>query len=303
MDDGSSAQPPPPPPPPLPQAPAGYGPQPVIRWGIGDIFWGLLLYLVGGVLAALVVIASGGVESDGSIGELSPALVAVSLLGGWLGFVGWPVVATYWKGQRSLAKDFGLEIRWVDVGWGVLGGGCALALSVLANLLWKAVAGEDAPSNADFLPDDPGVLGAFILFLFVAMLTPIAEELFFRGLFLRAVGRRWGLPIAVVVSSIVFGCFHFEGSLRPRPVHRGGHRDLRLGVRPARRPRRRSAGSVDRGPRVRQRHRRRRPPPHLTATARRRDGVPREFPRRTLCRETIGAPPITSRSDRCCQST
>ncbi|HEY6534119.1 MAG TPA: CPBP family intramembrane glutamic endopeptidase [Acidimicrobiales bacterium] len=212
MDDGYSYQPPPPPPPPLPQAPEGYRAQPVIRWGLGDVFWGLLLYLVGGVAAALVLVATGQVDSSGEIENLNPVLVALLLMGGWLGFVGWPVVATYTKGQRSLAKDFGLEIRWIDVGWGVLAGAIAIGLSVLANLVWRLLSGDDAPSNAGFLPEDPTVLGALVLFVFVAVLTPIAEELFFRGLLLRAAGRRWGLPIGVAVSSVVFGCLHFEGS-------------------------------------------------------------------------------------------
>jgi hypothetical protein len=180
---------------------------------MGDVFWGLLLYLAGGVLSAVVLLATGSIDSSGTIDDLSPWLVAVTLLGGWFGFVGWPVVASYVKGQRSLARDFGLDVRWVDVGWGVLGGVVALGLSVAAGLLWQGLSGDDAPSNADFLPDDPGVVGALVLVLFVAVLTPIAEELFFRGLFLRAAGRKWGLPIGVAVSSFVFGCFHFEGSV------------------------------------------------------------------------------------------
>ena len=51
---------------------------------------------------------------------------------------------------------------------------------------------------------------ACVLWVLIAVLTPIAEELFFRGLMLRAIGRRWDLTVAVVVSSLVFGAFHFE---------------------------------------------------------------------------------------------
>jgi len=207
--------PPLPPPPPLPPAPPGQFPQPVIRWGIGDVFWGLLLYLVGGVAASVLLIATGAIDagsvSDGGIGELSVWAVAVSLAGGWIGFVGWPIVATYRKGQHSLARDFGLEFRWVDVGWGVLGGVAALAVSIVGGVLWKVVTGDDAPGNGDFLPQHPGVAAGLALWVLIAVLTPVAEELFFRGLMLRAVGRRWTLPIAVVVSSAVFGLFHFQG--------------------------------------------------------------------------------------------
>jgi membrane protease YdiL (CAAX protease family) len=202
--------PPPPPPPPLPPAPL---PPPVIRWGIGDAFYGILLYLAGGVAMSVALIATGAVDLDGGSVELelSVPMVALSLAAGWVGFVGWPIVASYRKGQRSLARDFGLEIRWIDVAWGLLGGLGALAVSVAGTVVWRVVTGEDAPDNAGFLPDSPGVLGGIVLFVLVAVLTPIAEELFFRGLVLRAVGRRWSLAVGVVVSSVVFGSFHFTG--------------------------------------------------------------------------------------------
>ncbi len=177
---------------------------------MGDVFYGLLLYLAGGVVASLVLIATGAVGSDGTIGELSVPEVLVAVAGGWVGFVGWPIVATYRKGQRSLARDFGLEVRWGDVGWGLLGGLGAIGLSILANVAWQLFSSEDPPSNADYLPKHPGVLAGVALLLIVAVATPIVEELFFRGLFLRAAGRRWGLPVGVVASSLVFGLFHFE---------------------------------------------------------------------------------------------
>lgn len=217
MSDAVPPQLPPlPPPAPLPPAPEGYAPRPVIRWGVGDIFWGLLLYLAGGVAVSVVLLATGAIDinaaGDGGIGELSVWALALSLMGGWVGFVGWPVVATYRKGQRSPARDFGLEVHWIDLGWGVLGGAGAIALSAVGGLVWRLVTGEDAPSNGDFLPQNPGVLAGVALWVMIAVLTPIAEELFFRGLMLRAIGRRWSLPIGVVVSSLVFGLFHFESS-------------------------------------------------------------------------------------------
>jgi len=208
--------PPLPPPPPLPPAPEGYAPAPVIRWGIGDIFWGLLLYLVGGVTVSIVLLATGAIDVNdagtGDIGELSLWALALSLVGGWVGFVGWPIVATWRKGQRSLAKDFGLEIRWIDLAWGVLGGVGAIAVSAVGGAVWQVVTGDDAPSNGDFLPKHPGVLTGLVLWVLIAVLTPIAEELFFRGLMLRAIGRRWNLVVAVIASSLVFGAFHFETS-------------------------------------------------------------------------------------------
>jgi uncharacterized protein len=208
--------PPLPPPPPLPPAPDGYVPPPVIRWGIGDIFWGLLVYLVAGVAASILLLVTGAIDAadaaTNGLGELSLGAIVVSVLGAWVGFVGWPIVATYRKGQRSLALDFGLEVRWIDVGWGLLGGIGALAISALGQGAWTLLTGDEAPSNGEFIPKSPGVLVALVLWLLIAVGTPIAEELFFRGLTLRAIGRRWGLPIAVVASSLLFGSLHFDGS-------------------------------------------------------------------------------------------
>lgn len=201
------AVPPPYGPPPAP--PSGAPPVPVIGWGIGDVFYGLLLWLAGGVLSAAFLLLVGVVDTPaGDAGELSLGLVAATLASGWVGFVGWPVVASWRKGQRSLVKDFGLTIRPVDVGWGLLGGLGALAVSIAGGLLWTVVSGDPSPSNGDFLPSEPGLLGGLALWVLVAVLTPVAEELFFRGLMLRAVGRRFGLPIGIVASSLVFGLFH-----------------------------------------------------------------------------------------------
>lgn len=205
--------PPIPPPPPLPPAPVGYEPVSVIRWGMGDVFWGLLLYVLGGLVASVVLVATGAIDLNavadtGKTGELSVAAVAVTVAAGWLGFVGWPIVVTYFKGQRSLARDFGLEIRWIDVGWGVLGGVVAIFVSAIGGVIWKLISGDDAPSNGEFLPKTPGVLGGILLFILIAVLTPLAEELFFRGLVLRSIGRRWNLTAAVVASSALFGLLH-----------------------------------------------------------------------------------------------
>lgn len=189
----------------------------MIRWGVGDIFWGLLLYAVGGSVVAIAllvtgVIDAGSVAEDGALGDLPVWAIALSVAGGWLGFVGWPAVATHRKGQRSLRRDFGLAITWIDVAWGLLGGLVALAFALVGGLVWRAITGEDAPGNGQFLPDDPAVWEGLVLWVLIAVLTPIAEELFFRGLALRAIGRRWGLDVGIAASSVLFGLLHFDSA-------------------------------------------------------------------------------------------
>lgn len=211
MSDGPQFLPPPPPtsaPPPPP-------PVPVIRWGIGDVFIGLLLWLAGGILASVIALAiwgNGALDSSDGIDSLGIGVVALSMVAGWPGFLGWPILATRFKGQRSLVRDFGLSIRLVDLGWGVLGGLIALALSIAAGIVWRLLTDEPEPTNADFIPSHPSGATALLVFLLVAVCTPIVEELFFRGLTMRAIGRRYGLPIGVAASSILFGLLHFQGS-------------------------------------------------------------------------------------------
>lgn len=200
-----------PPPPQWAQTPAPPPPNAArIRWGMGDVMIGIALWIIGGVIGAFVLLATGGSEQL-SLTELSLGAIAISLMGGWLGFLGWPIVATYWKGQRSLSRDFGLWFRPIDLAWGLLGGVSALALSVAGGVVWTLVSSEESPSNSDFLPSRPSAGTAIALLLLVAVGTPIVEELFFRGLFLRAVGRRWNLTVGVLLSSIVFGMMHAQG--------------------------------------------------------------------------------------------
>jgi membrane protease YdiL (CAAX protease family) len=202
------AQPPTTPPPPQPTSVI---PKPsVIRWGLGDVLIGLALWLVGGIVASIVILTTGD-GSDTSLTELSLGALTISLVCGWPGFLGWPVVATYWKGQRSLRLDFGLDVRPIDLAWGLLGGFVALVLSSLGGIIWMLISSDPSPSNTEFLPTKPSALTAFVIFFLVAICTPVVEELFFRGLFFRALARRWNLATGVIISSLVFGLFHAQG--------------------------------------------------------------------------------------------
>jgi membrane protease YdiL (CAAX protease family) len=198
-------------PPPLPPPPTSRAPQgSIIRWGLGDVFIGLALWIVGGIVASIILIATGD-GSDSSLTELSLGALTISMVCGWPGFLGWPVVATYWKGQRSLRLDFGLDFRPIDLAWGLVGGFVALVLSTLGGIVWVLISSDPSPSNTEFLPTKPSALTAFVIFFLVAICTPVVEELFFRGLFFRALGRRWNLATGVIISSLVFGLFHAQG--------------------------------------------------------------------------------------------
>jgi uncharacterized protein len=167
------------------------------------------------MVAAVVLVVGGFVDLEtGEVETLPVGFVVVAVAAGWFGLVGWPLYASYVKGRRSLRRDFGLAVTAGDVGWGLLGGLAAMVISIAANVVWVVISGgDDTPTNADFLPSSPNAFEALALFALIAVGTPIAEELFFRGLFLRALEKRWNTVAAVVISSVVFGAFHVQGGV------------------------------------------------------------------------------------------
>jgi len=184
-------------------------------WGIGDIGYGLLVFLgsslVAGVVVVGVVLATshGGLRNGNIKIPTSLWVVLLSVAAGWVGFIGWPLVASRVKGFGSLKEDFGLSFKWVDLPMGVGVGLFALFGTTAIGALWKSILGSDLPSNGDELGTSHySAAGYIVLFIFVAMITPVAEELFFRGLSMRAISKRYGAWWGIVASSILFGVLH-----------------------------------------------------------------------------------------------
>jgi len=74
---------------------------------------------------------------------------------------------------------------------------------------------DDVSSEARELVDSASGAGVLVLVLIVCVGAPIAEELFYRGLVLRSVERRWSTPVAVVASTVLFGVVHLQGLQLP----------------------------------------------------------------------------------------
>ncbi|MGH9062243.1 MAG: lysostaphin resistance A-like protein, partial [Acidimicrobiales bacterium] len=55
-----------------------------------------------------------------------------------------------------------------------------------------------------------GVVAGVVLVAFLAVGAPLVEELFFRGLLLRALLGRTRAPVAMVLSALLFAMAHFE---------------------------------------------------------------------------------------------
>lgn len=193
---------------------------PAPRWGIGDAVVGWILAEIAAVLLGSLILAAFGYTGDRADSDNLPlTMVALSYPPLWLGFVGVPVWASVTKGY-GIVRDFGARIKAIDVPIG-LGAGVASQLLLVplvsAPFLW--LSGQDADDLSkparDLADKANNGLGIFLLVLIVVIGAPIAEELFFRGLVLRAFERTLGTGWAVAISSVAFGLTHFEGIQTP----------------------------------------------------------------------------------------
>jgi membrane protease YdiL (CAAX protease family) len=178
------------------------------RWGLGDAAVGLL---VGWVATAVVVglwVSAGGHEpTDTSLGALAAGEAAL-----WLGLLGAPIVASKRKGAGSLREDFGFSFRWTDPLVGLpLGVLCQLLLVPLIYLpLQQFISKHDLEEPVRRVTDSAHGGGYIALTIVVVVGAPVVEELFFRGLVLRSLQRRFGDAWSVIGSAILFGLAHFE---------------------------------------------------------------------------------------------
>jgi membrane protease YdiL (CAAX protease family) len=125
-----------------------------------------------------------------------------------------PWVVARLKG-RGLVADFGLRFKPLDVPVGAFWG--AITQLVLIGLLyaplfWLTDISLDEMSEParDLTERASDPFGVAMLILIVGIGAPIFEEIFYRGLLLRSLERRFGSVWAVVGSGLVFGLAHFQ---------------------------------------------------------------------------------------------
>ena len=142
------------------------------------------------------------------VGSLSETAAAVALLVAVL-FQDGVVVgaallfASFERAPR--AWHFGVRATrfWPTARWAALGGGLALGFEIA----WIAVLDIDE-TNVDKLSP----VGGLFIALAVIVVAPVAEELFFRGFFYRALRSRLRVWSAALIDGIIFGSLHFQGS-------------------------------------------------------------------------------------------
>ncbi len=191
--------------------PLGAG-EPTPSWGLGEVGIGILSSLVLSTLIGALIIGIAGWSTSDEVPVWGMALLQIPLWGGYVGAV---VVAGRWRGNGVVA-DFGIHQRWIDVPVGlVIGIVTQLVLLPLIYfpILWALGTDQDELSRpARELADRADSSIGWILFaLIVGVGAPVVEELFYRGLFIRALRKKGMAPaLCVVISAAVFAAIHFQ---------------------------------------------------------------------------------------------
>lgn len=188
-----------------------------MRWGFRQVVLGFAIFAVCIVLS-IVAARSLVIETndENAVGAFTfiASMLAYAALTGVIAY------AARKRGIGTLAADFGLRFRWVDLAIG-LGLGVALRIAYLFIAAVVIGASGHVPERGNFeVPAAPlwVILNAVVLVVFVA---PLVEELFFRGLVLRATRNRVlrhggsatrAAVLGVAVSGLGFALLHLYES-------------------------------------------------------------------------------------------
>ena len=182
-------------------------------WPVWTAPAAVTLGLALGVFGSIVVGAAGSAGGS-SLSHPTPAVSLISDVVFDLGFVG---AAMYFAAMRGRPRpaDFGFRRVSPRLGVGaVLVAGIGYyVLTYVYGSLFKLRGSDKLPSELGVSKSTAALVGAAV---FVCVIAPMAEELFFRGFFFGAL-RRWriviagrniGTWVAAVVTGILFGLAH-----------------------------------------------------------------------------------------------
>ncbi len=190
------------------------------------LLFAVLGFLGGQILAGILVVVTASLSGDhrsitaiSALSEPPTWYIVSTLLGVWGGFFGAAWLATGVRGTKSFSRDLGLRFRWLDLVGIPIGVGGQFLVALIYVPISHHVHNFNQRFDAPSQKLTGGSHGAS--FAVIAVLTvvgaPFFEELFFRGVLLRALARlfgtmgRWvGPTLAVVITGVLFGLAHAE---------------------------------------------------------------------------------------------
>lgn len=189
-------------------------------WGLGEVAWGFALAQLCGLTIGVALITVAGPEPGRT--DLTALPLWALLLQSpplWIGFIAAPLWGSFRYGAGPV-RDFALKVRRSDV-LPAAAAGVFAQLVLVPAVSWPFI--KMAGASSDELSESARLLadkaetpwGVAMLVVVVVIGAPLAEELFFRGLLLGAIAKRWSMTAAVVGSAAVFGATHFNPLLFP----------------------------------------------------------------------------------------
>jgi len=176
---------------------------------------GWLSGAVGGYLVGLFVSVLASSAWAGAHGNRTDSLgfLVAGTVGLWVGLAGAPLWVSRLSGAGNPVADFGLRFGLPDPVIGAVAGVASqYVLDYVVYLPFQSNRRliHEVGQPAQHLTGLAHGAGVALLVAVVIVGAPVAEELFFRGLLLRALQPRIGAPGAVAVSAVAFGLAHFE---------------------------------------------------------------------------------------------
>jgi len=191
------------PPPDPPELPEGVDPAP--RWPAWYAPAGFGVFLV------LTLLSQGllyGVTGE-DLNDPNPAVTVIgTVIMGAIAIGTAAMFASFSAPPRP--SHFGLRTApfWPAVGWAALGW---FSFWVFAAVYGSVVQPDVDQRVTESLGADEGTLGLVAAGFVVICIAPVAEEIFFRGFFYRAVRGRFSVLVAAIIDGLVFGLIHYEG--------------------------------------------------------------------------------------------
>ena len=179
-----------------------------VRWGLGDAVLVFVVPVLVGLIASSFVIAATNLKADrhGHY-PVTATLLLATIFGQYGVWVAYLAFTSARKGLGTVRADFGLVVDLVrDWPFFLMG----FALEIVAGIAVLPISNLVSHGPQSVVKDLQNATGLTraLLVVTAVLIAPVVEELFFRGLLLRAVQRRTSAATAVTVSALAFALVH-----------------------------------------------------------------------------------------------
>lgn len=208
---------------PISPLPAPAAPETPLPWGWREVAKALLFIIVGILVVGVLVITIGMATGDLPLAE-GQGMAAAPLF--WLGVLIYGVVAlaVYLFAVRRAQGDWS-QLGFAAFGWNWIFMAPVITLAMLfgmglVNVLFVMpfTGGEFENPQIEALTGGGSSLSLTelgALLILVAVIAPIVEELFFRGMLYPVLRQRWSAIAAIVVNGFLFALIHVVPILLP----------------------------------------------------------------------------------------